>query len=133
MRQLTRLSFLSEAKNLTFAPCCEIRDSSAAPQNDIATQSLAGERKEGAVLPDRIRRHLNSLPIGIYIRESINFKNIFEFFAEVLDVSKEALGVVLGQEAVQGFFTGAPRQLYFQKRILLFKYLDHIVGVAETP
>ena len=39
MRQLTRLSFLNEAKNLRFAPCCEIRDSSAAPQNDIATQS----------------------------------------------------------------------------------------------
>src|SRR5713226_3242230 len=43
MRQLTRLSFLSEAKNLTFALCCEIRDSSAAPQNDIATQSPTGE------------------------------------------------------------------------------------------
>jgi hypothetical protein len=43
----SRLSFLSEAKNLTFAPCCEFRDSSAAPQNDIATQSFEGEEAEG--------------------------------------------------------------------------------------
>jgi hypothetical protein len=51
MRQLTRVSFLSEAKNLTFAPCCEIRNSSRSfilsvaegPQNDITTQSPAGE------------------------------------------------------------------------------------------
>jgi len=38
---------LSEAKNLTFALCCEIRDSSAAPQNDVATQSRRRGKGEG--------------------------------------------------------------------------------------
>jgi predicted secreted hydrolase len=38
---------LSEAKNLTIAPGCEVLDSSAAPQNDIGTQSPGRGKGEG--------------------------------------------------------------------------------------
>ncbi len=48
-----------QAKNLTIAAPCKCEILRLPPQDDIATQSLAGERREGAKLKNKKGEHEN--------------------------------------------------------------------------